>query len=543
VKRLSIWLGAIVAAIVLLLIVAAIALPMLVDTPRVQSMIASQASQVMGRPVTFSSVTVSVFPLPAVVLKDLKVAEDPRFGTTPFLALDRGDLRLKLMSLLGGHVEFGDIILKKPVIAVAQDAQGRWNFASLGASTQETRTPPHQPRGGGAGAGGAGAALPALDIKLDGGAVSFSRGSGHAAQSYRVEDLDLALDTSGGMMAFKGGAHVKPGDLALKISDGRVGLQPGKTLTEATLSGKINVDGKNVKDLVVVALGPEPIVAGSVKGALTLGGTVGSPHAAGDVTLSDITVTQTNPNCRDPKQRTLKIDSVKLAVAWEESQLTARPVQTALAGGSATTNLVANLDRGMHVQARDLGIKALPLEKVLVDFLCQGYAVTGPLDLNGVLSFDARDLWNTLGGSGQLRIGPGKVVGSQALAVLGGITRVGGAISSLLAADVPQSLFTSPLDFESIAGTYQIDKGVVTTRDLTYTSRTMRIALAGTYALASGQMNFDVGLHTGRGEIQAKVTGAASSPSIRVNPTASLKGVDPGKVQGGLQDLLRRFGK
>jgi uncharacterized protein YhdP len=122
---------------------------------------------------------------------------------------------------------------------------------------------------------------------------------------------------------------------------------------------------------------------------------------------------------------------------------------------------------------------------------------------------------------------------------VGGVERLGGAISSLLSSELPRDLGTSPLEFDSIAGTYQVTNGVVTTRDLLYTSRAMKVGLAGEYALGSGRMNLDMVINTGKSEVKAKVTGMASSPSIRVLPSALLG--DPKSVEKGLGDLLRRL--
>lgn len=76
-KRALKWLGILVAVVVLLTIVAAVALPRLIDTPRVQAMIASSAAQAVGRPVKFASLSVGLFPLPSIELHKLEVAEDP----------------------------------------------------------------------------------------------------------------------------------------------------------------------------------------------------------------------------------------------------------------------------------------------------------------------------------------------------------------------------------------------------------------------------------------------------------------------------------
>jgi uncharacterized protein YhdP len=532
------WLLAGVAAIGVLAAAATIALPYLVATPRVQSLIASQASSTLGRPVTFSSVSATVFPRPAVVLNGLKVADDARFGATPFVTLERGELRLRLGPLFAGRLEFGDLVLRKPVIAVAQDAQGRWNFATLGTAPEPRSPAARAPRTG----GGAVPAPPiASDVKLEDGVVTVTvRPPGRSPQTYRIDDVDASIRGAPSGATVEGTARLQPGGLSVKLSDGRL-IQNGKPLNDAGLAGTVTIDGKQLKDLAAVALGPSATVAAAVKGTLALGGTLANPRATGDVTLSDVAVTQTNARCPDPKQRTLKLDTVKLAVAWQQGRFSAAPVQTGIARGAISSHVITTLDRGIHVQARDLVIRAVPLKAVLVDFLCQGYAVTGPLDLTGALSFDPRDIWNTLAGSGQLRIGAGKVVGAQALAVLGGVAQLGGAVSSLMAADMPASRFSSPLEFDSITGTYQIARGVVTTRDLVYASRAMRVGVVGDYALGSGRMNLDLVIDHGRGEIQAKVTGSAGSPSIRVVPASVLRSVDPDRARTGLQELLRRL--
>jgi len=47
----------------------------------------------------------------------------------------------------------------------------------------------------------------------------------------------------------------------------------------------------------------------------------------------------------------------------------------------------------------------------------------------------------------------------------------------------------------------------------------------------------------GRGELRAKVSGNAASPSIRVDPPSVSGEVSREKIEGGIQDLLKRFGR
>src|SRR6267143_477919 len=151
------WLVGVVAAVLVLVVAALILVPVLVDLPRVQALIASNASQALGRPVKFRSMSITVLPLPAVTLNGLEIAEDPQFGKAPFLRLETGRVRLKLLPLLTGRVELGDIKLTKPVITVIQSPDGRMNISTLGTGAKEPPSEPkaaeRAPRGGG-GTGG-----------------------------------------------------------------------------------------------------------------------------------------------------------------------------------------------------------------------------------------------------------------------------------------------------------------------------------------------------------------------------------------------------
>jgi len=542
-KRALKWAGIVVAVIVVLTIIAAIVLPRLIDTPRVQAMIASSAAQAVGRPVKFESLSVSLFPLPSIELHKLEVAEDPQFGTAPFLTLETGRVYLKLRPLLTGKVEFGDITLARPRIALIQNAEGRLNVASLAPPT-DTKSAPRPGRSSGGATGGAATAIVSR-VKIDKGLITYvAHRKGPAQTPYRVEDLDLTVSGQGTQLAFNGALVVRPGDLTVKLADGIVAVNGAKTLVDAPVRAKVAIEGKDVEKLVAAAAGPSPTIAGPIKGDFALGGTVGTPRVSGTVEFASLKVTQANQACPEPKQRTLALGLLKVAGAsWDGARFQSKPVTTSLASGTITTSLTATLEHGARLQLSDLAIKSVPVEKVLVDFLCQGYAVTGPLDLTGAMSTSTSNLLNTLGGSGQLRIGPGKVVGPQALALITVVTRLAGAASSVLAADVPSSLTSSPVDFESITGTYQITNGVLSTKDLLYTAKAMKVGVAGEYGLANGRMNMDLRVDHGRGEIRAKVTGNAASPSVRIDPASIAGQIDQKKVESGLQDLLKRFGR
>src|SRR3990167_6806076 len=168
------WLLGITAAVVVLLIAAVLVLPLLVDTPHVQGLIAESAAQALGRPVKFASLSIALLPLPAVELRRLEVADDPAFGPAPFLSLETGRVRLRLRPLLVGWADFGEQVLERATAAPVRRADGRWNVASLGGGAPEVRGSARTGRGSG-GTGG-----------LPSGAGGWAaRGSARAAQRRR----------------------------------------------------------------------------------------------------------------------------------------------------------------------------------------------------------------------------------------------------------------------------------------------------------------------------------------------------------------------
>jgi uncharacterized protein involved in outer membrane biogenesis len=528
------------AAIVVLTVAAIVALPRLVETSRVQSLIASSASQALGRPVKFQSLSVTVLPYPAARLHTLEISDDPAFGSGAFLTLDAADFRLKLGALLRGRVEFATLVLKEPRIALIQGADGRWNFASLG-TARETAAAPRAPARG----GGATAAPSALvsRIVVDKGLVTYEArtADGGRRARHRLESVDLTLAATPGAMSLAGAARVMPGDVAVRISDGTLGLSGARSLAEASIRARLAIESKDVRPAVASVWGAEPAIAGALSGRLTVSGTVARPRAAGEVELQGPTVTRTSPDCPEPRRRTLSLSSLKASVTWDDGRLVLQPLTTGLGRGTVATKLTATATPPMTTELSDLVLKGIPLERVLVDFLCQGYAVSGALDLTGGFTLAAGDPLRTLAGAGQLRVGPGQIVGASALTLLSGIVRLGTGVTSVLALDVPRLATSSPLEFESIVGTYQVRNGIVTTRDLLYTSRAMKVRVAGDYALATARVSLDVVVDDGRRQLQAKVTGPAAAPAIRVAPAAILRQLDAERAERDLKDLLKKF--
>src|SRR5687768_14118991 len=119
------WLLIGVGVLVGLSAAAIVGLPWFLDTPAVHAQVAQAVSHACGRPVRFAALAVSALPVPSVRLKDLRIAEDPAFGTGPFVTVGEGRVRVRLWPLFSGRVELADLTLLGPRIALIKDAEGR----------------------------------------------------------------------------------------------------------------------------------------------------------------------------------------------------------------------------------------------------------------------------------------------------------------------------------------------------------------------------------------------------------------------------------
>lgn len=524
-------------ALLLLAIAFLAAVPYLVDAPRVQATVAQAASQALGRPVRFASLSLSLVPLPALRLTDLQVAEDPKFGAAPFVTVSEGRLGLRLWPLLKGRIEVTELTLDGPRVAVIQDPGGRWNIQSLGARPAGS---PATLKGGAPSAGGSW--LPPVSrVRVTGGALSYeARAAGAAGPrapvTYRLERLSLTASGVGlgAPINFSGESRITPGDLRVKVVGGSLTPEAGRPLSESGLKADVELKADDVTALVSALLGPGPELAGPVQGKLALSGTLTRLATQGAVEFSRLRLTEHRPGCAEPKRRSLMLEAVRLPLTYTPSHLASRPLSARLGSGTATVALTVDLAPQPFLRLSDISVKALPLAPVLKDYLCHGYAVSAPLDLTGDLTARPGDPWRTLAGQGQFKIGAGRVVGPDALALLGGVVRVGGALAAAFQADLPPALFASPLEFDSITGSFRIVDGRLTTSNFLYSSARLNVAAAGEYGLADGRMSLDLALRSGRSEITARVTGTAASPAIRVQtPRRALEAAPT------LRELLR----
>jgi uncharacterized protein involved in outer membrane biogenesis len=127
----KLWIAAVTLLLLFVLTVVTAALSLNRLIAGNQDRILAQAQAVLGREVAVGRISVSLWDGLAVRLDDVRVADDPRFGSEDFVRIATLSVRAKLWRLLRQHFEVGRIVATHPRVSVIRNANGEWNYASL----------------------------------------------------------------------------------------------------------------------------------------------------------------------------------------------------------------------------------------------------------------------------------------------------------------------------------------------------------------------------------------------------------------------------
>lgn len=132
-----------VGLIVVLLIVAVLLLPFLVDLNTYKNQYQPMIEEALNRKITLNDMRLTLIPRIGVRIAGFTVMDDPTFSHTPFASLDSLDIGVKFLPLLAGRVEVEEITLKEPVVSVIKNQHGVLNISTIG---RQGRPPSAEPR-------------------------------------------------------------------------------------------------------------------------------------------------------------------------------------------------------------------------------------------------------------------------------------------------------------------------------------------------------------------------------------------------------------
>jgi AsmA protein len=122
----------IIGAVAVVLIVAVIAIPFVLDVNAFRPRIEAELSTALGRAVTVGNLHLSLLS-GSVSADDLAIADDPAFSKDAFIRAKSLKVGVEMMPLIFSKaLHVTNLALKNPDVSLVRSASGKWNFSSLG---------------------------------------------------------------------------------------------------------------------------------------------------------------------------------------------------------------------------------------------------------------------------------------------------------------------------------------------------------------------------------------------------------------------------
>ena len=181
-----------IGGLVVVVIIAALVIPLIVDPNDYKDQISRVVKDKTGRDLTIGGdISLSVFPWLALGIKEVSFSNAPGFGDQPFAQVKDVEVGIKLMPLLRKEVEMSTLVLDGLKLSLARNGQGVANWDDLVAATsapapeaavEEKETSP---------AGSPLAALAIGGVRISDAQLVWDDRAGGV--HYEIPDLDLTL--------------------------------------------------------------------------------------------------------------------------------------------------------------------------------------------------------------------------------------------------------------------------------------------------------------------------------------------------------------
>ncbi len=236
------WFLSIFAAAAVLIVLAVIIAPMVIDLGKYKPQIENQITKATGRPFKLGGkLEPSVFPWVGVALSDLHLGNPSGYKAQDFVAIDAFEVRAKLLPMILGKFEIRRFVIKGPRIVLERQKNGRGNWEGLGNTSPSTGAKAKQPLGP---KSESELALPIKDLVVGEFAITDGRieiidhqaGTRKEVKEINLTLTDVSLDKPIGL-DFKAIADNMP--LALNGRLGPVGPNPGQSPLAVDLTAKL----------------------------------------------------------------------------------------------------------------------------------------------------------------------------------------------------------------------------------------------------------------------------------------------------------------
>ena len=312
------WSAAIVGVIVLLIISAAILLPIIIDPNDHKPEIIAQVKERTGRDLRIDGdISLSVFPWIGVELGKVALSNAAGFDDPVFASTDKVSIRVKLLPLFSKRLQMDTVTIHGLTLNLARDASGRSNWDDLAkagddAGSTDRSASSHTPASSD-GSAAVALAIGGLDIKD----ANLSWNDARSGQRFKIGNLTIQTG------AISAG---EPVDLKLAL-DVQVG--DSDVSRHITVEGKLDYDAGN-KSLLVEDLQFEAEDV-KVTGQFRVDNIDSAPTTMGTISVGEFnpkkllgTFSEDALQTRDPNALTRV--SLQATIAGKPNQLTVKPL-------------------------------------------------------------------------------------------------------------------------------------------------------------------------------------------------------------------------
>lgn len=182
----------IIVGLLLLIVVAVVVAPLVIDPNDYREQIQSAVKNKTGRDLLINGdLSLSVFPWIGVGVNDASLSNASGFKAKHFAEIKEANIKVKLLPLLSRQVEVSTVILNGLRLNLEKNKAGKTNWADMAAASGDAKKAPAQPKDGQASATALGAiAVGGLQM-VDANVIWFDASTNNR---YALTDLDLTTD-------------------------------------------------------------------------------------------------------------------------------------------------------------------------------------------------------------------------------------------------------------------------------------------------------------------------------------------------------------
>jgi AsmA protein len=223
----------IAAALVVLLVVAVFALPMLIDAERFRPMVEAEAKAALGRQISLGKLDFSLLS-GGVVVNDVSIADDPAFSRDAFLTAKSLKVGVEIWPMITSReVHVNSVSLEQPQINLVRSASGKWNFDSFGATANQKRA------NDAAGTKAAPSNFSVQNLRIEHGRVNIVQ----ASKKRTYDDVNVTLKNFSNTSVFPFEVDAStPGGGTVKL-DGEAGPIAAGDVTQTPMHANMKVEG------------------------------------------------------------------------------------------------------------------------------------------------------------------------------------------------------------------------------------------------------------------------------------------------------------